>query len=343
MAAVFLAVTGGLAAKVLFEDKFATLDPAWGVPSAILSANNGKLIITPEKNYTSTYLYQGNVFPNDMEASYTMTFVEGGDPTYGSGFLSGSLQRLIKASFQGIIDHYHEKLFVAYSNFPRLLKFLRDRIKLQGEAELKEILAQGRGMILVTGHYGAVEFLPGAPSVRGYPATMICRFQTNRLRESLHQRAEAVGLQLIDPEDGNVFVAAIKALKSGRILITEVDVFDEWRPAPGNQVSFLDSHLTGDKTLDILHKRSGAPIVTAFMQRNGRKSYTLNLSPVLDTPSAGASAGKACLKVLESFIQASPAHWYQWKKFGQMLNLKTEDDHQESGHLAPELQVPVPV
>ncbi len=87
MAAVCLAVTGGLAAKVLFEDKFATLDPAWGVPSAILSANDGKLIITPAKNYTSTYLYQGNVFPNDMEASYIMTFVEAGEPTYGSGLL----------------------------------------------------------------------------------------------------------------------------------------------------------------------------------------------------------------------------------------------------------------
>jgi Kdo2-lipid IVA lauroyltransferase/acyltransferase len=190
-----------------------------------------------------------------------------------------------------------------------------------------------------------VEFLPGALSVRGYPATMICRFQTNRLKESLHQRAKAVGLQLIDPEDGNVFVAAIKALKSGRILITECDEFDEWRPAPGNQVTFLNSVLTADKTLDILQKRSGAPVVTALMQRNGRKRYTLNLTPVLEKPSAGEAPGKACLAVLEASIQASPAHWYQWKKFGQRLDLEPEvqHDHQESGYLAPELQVPVPV
>ena len=264
---------------------------------------------------------------------------------FGADLEPGSLKRLIKASFQGIIDHYHEKLFVAYSNFPRLLKFLRNCIKLQGEAELKEILALGRGMILVTGHYGAVEFLPGALSVRGYPATMICRFQTNRLRESLHQRAEAVGLQLIDPEDGNVFVAAIKALKSGRILITECDEFDEWRPAAGSRVTFLNSSLTADKTLDILQKRSGAPVVTALMQRNGRKRYTLNLTPVLNNPTAGEAPGKACLKVLEASIQASPAHWYQWKKFGQMLDLEPEvlHEHQESGYLAPGLQVPVPV
>ena len=177
---------------------------------------------------------------------------------FGADLEPGSIRTLIKAAFQGITDHYHEKLFVAYSNFPRLLKFLRNSIELKGEEEMQEIFAQGRGMILVTGHYGAVEFLPGALSVRGYPTTMICRFQTNRLRESLHQRAEAVGLQLVDPEDGNVFVAAIKALKSGRILITECDEFDEWRPAAGSKVTFLNSPLTGDKTLDILQKRSRA-------------------------------------------------------------------------------------
>jgi KDO2-lipid IV(A) lauroyltransferase len=264
---------------------------------------------------------------------------------FGADLEPRSLRTLIGDAFQGIIDHYHEKLFVAYSNFPRLLKFLRNRIKLNGKEELEAILAQGRGIILVTGHYGAVEFLPGALSVRGCPTTMICRFQTNRLRESLHQRAEAVGLQLVDPEDGNVFVAAIKALKSGRILITECDEFDEWRPAAGSRVTFLNNHLTGDKTLDILRKRSGAPVVTALMQRNGRKKYTLNLTPVLDNPLEGEAAGKACLKVLEDSIQASPAHWYQWKKFGQMLDLTPEavHDHQERGNMAPELQVPVPV
>ncbi len=234
---------------------------------------------------------------------------------------------------------------MAYSNFPRLLKFLRHRIKLNGKEELEEILAQGRGVILVTGHYGAVEFLPGALSVRGYPVTMICRFQTNRLRQSLQERADAVGLQLVDSEDGNVFLAAVKALKSGRILITECDEFDEWRPASGNKFRFLNSLLTGDRTLDILQKRSGAPVVTALMQRNGKKRYTLNLTPVLTQVSEVKPVGKACLKVLEASIQASPAQWYQWKKFGQMLDLTPEavNDHQENGHLAPELQVPVPV
>ena len=264
---------------------------------------------------------------------------------FGTDLEPHSLKTLIKDTFRGIIDHYHEKLFVAYSNFPRLLKFLKNRVNLNGEEELQEILAQGRGIILVTGHYGAVEFLPGALAVRGYPVTMICRFQTNRLRESLQKRAEAVGLQLVDPDEGSVLLAAIKALKSGRILITEVDEFDEWRPVENQEVTFLRCSLPEDRTLGILQKRSGAPVVNALMQRNGKKNYTMNVVPVPNNPSERETTSQACLKVLEASIQATPDHWYQWKKFGQILDLKPETtyDHQESGHLAPELPVPVPV
>jgi lauroyl/myristoyl acyltransferase len=264
---------------------------------------------------------------------------------FGGDLEPSSLKILIKDAFRGIIDHYHEKLFVAYSNFPRLLKFLCNRIKLQGEEELREILAQGRGIILVTGHYGAVEFLPGALAVRGYPVTMICRFQTSRLRESLLERAEAVGLHLVDSEEGNVFLAAAKALKSGRIVITECDEFDEWRPAENQEVNFLRCSLPGDRTLELLQRRSGAPVVTALMQRNGKKWYTMNLAPVRPNSLGTDTTAQRCLQILESSIQDSPSHWYQWKKFGQMINpnIETVDDYQASGSLALELQVPVPI
>ncbi len=87
MAMVFLAVTPGLAAKVLFEDKFTTLDPSWGFPSATISAKDGKLIITADKNMLKEYLNQANVLPNDMEANYTLAFVKAADPIYGSGLI----------------------------------------------------------------------------------------------------------------------------------------------------------------------------------------------------------------------------------------------------------------
>ena len=87
MAVVLLAVTAGLAGKVLFEDKFTSLDPSWGAPGPVMDVKDGKLIITPEKNTSQTILNQANVFPNDAEASFAMTYVKAPAPTWGSGLV----------------------------------------------------------------------------------------------------------------------------------------------------------------------------------------------------------------------------------------------------------------
>ncbi|MGA7562569.1 MAG: hypothetical protein WBW55_05135 [Desulfobaccales bacterium] len=87
MAMVLLAVTAGLAATVLFADKFTSLDPSWAAPSANIDAKDGKLIITPDKNMTQTYINQANFLPDDIEVDYTMAFVKSDDPTYGSGLI----------------------------------------------------------------------------------------------------------------------------------------------------------------------------------------------------------------------------------------------------------------
>jgi hypothetical protein len=76
-----------LAAKVLFEDKFATLDPSWGAPSAIMNVKNGKMVISPVKNTTQTIINQGSVFPNDTDITFNMTFSKAPAPTWGSGLV----------------------------------------------------------------------------------------------------------------------------------------------------------------------------------------------------------------------------------------------------------------
>jgi len=255
------------------------------------------------------------------------------------------LNRKIKAAFRGTFDHYHEKLFVGYSHFPRLLKFLKTKIKFAGAENLQEALQQGKGIILVTGHFGAVEFLPGALALNGYPTSMICRFQTTRLRESMGARATAVGLELIDADAGNIILAAMKALKQGRILVTECDEFDEWRPDPRRNSYFLDCRLPSDRTLELLQKRSGAQVVTALVKREGKKQYTCNLTAVSNGAfPAHLSLSERCLSVLEDTVNDHPEQWYQWKKFGKLIqsHFEVEHDNQETGYLAPEIGLSIP-
>ncbi|MFZ5447209.1 MAG: lysophospholipid acyltransferase family protein [Thermodesulfobacteriota bacterium] len=260
-------------------------------------------------------------------------------------FAAPELKRKIKAGFKGIFDHYHEKLFVGYSHFPRLCEFLKTKVKFAGAENLQEALDQGKGILLVTGHFGAVEFLPGALALNGYPTSMICRFQTTRLRESMGARAKAVGLELIDADEGNIIMAAMKALKQGRILITECDEFDEWRVDTRRHSYFLNCRLPSDRTLDLLQKRSGAQVVTALVKREGKKQYTCNLTSVGNGAfPANMSWSERCLSVLEDMVEDSPEQWYQWKKFGKMIQsiVEVEHDYQETGYLAPEIGFSIP-
>jgi len=228
------------------------------------------------------------------------------------------LERLYRRTFAGIFAHYQEKLFLAYAPVARVKTHLEQRLRLSGTAELNRALSTQRGVIVVTGHYGAVEFLPGALSLQGYPVAIIVRPQTKELAESLTRRAAAINLTLIMPEDGNVLPAALKALREGRILVTEVDEFPMWRLSKTETVNFLGFRMPADRTLEVLQKRSGAPLVTALVRREPKRRYCLDISPIGWT-SPPPMINRRCLQHLERAIVAAPEQWYQWKEFGKIL------------------------
>ncbi|MCX5891895.1 MAG: lysophospholipid acyltransferase family protein [Deltaproteobacteria bacterium] len=274
------------------------------------------------------------------------------------------LQRKIRAAFTGIFDHYFEKFLVGYANFPKLINFLRKRVRFQGREQLQEALAAGRGVILVTGHFGlqealaagrgvilvtghfgAVELLPGALTVHGFPTSMICRFQSTRLRSAQDRRAQKIGLDLIEPDRGKGLWASLQALKAGRILIIECDEFESWRPDPRRGVHFLRHRLPADLTLELLHRRSGAPVVTALLQRDGHRRYTCQLTPVVTGAAPATSPiSERCLEILETAVLTHPEQWYQWKEFGKMIKTHREVgyDHPEGGYLAPAPAISLP-
>ena len=234
------------------------------------------------------------------------------------------LRRVKRHTFHGIFDHYHEKLYLAYTPFRGLRKFFAKKMRFEGEAALQEALALGKGAILATGHFGAVEFLPAALAFKGYKVAIICRFQTSRLRDTLVARAREVDLEVIDAEKGNCLLAALKALKQGLIIITEADEFDEWKAKDDHRLSFLGATLEYDRALDILRKRSGSPVVSALVSRQGR-GYALHLQTVAGAAPCSQRIGEKCMEILEEMCWTYPMQWYQWKKFGKMISPQVEE------------------
>jgi hypothetical protein len=72
--------------KVLFEDNFATLDPAWGTPSANLSAKNGKLILQLGGVTMFSVINQAHRF-EDMDACVKVRLAKSDNPKTPGGLI----------------------------------------------------------------------------------------------------------------------------------------------------------------------------------------------------------------------------------------------------------------
>lgn len=232
--------------------------------------------------------------------------------------------------FHGIFSHYYEKLFNAYSSVETLKTFLDLRIRTQNMALISQGLSKGNGILLITGHFGGVEFIPAYLGALGYPVTIIVRFSSSHLRQISFQKADQFETKIIDADNTpNVMKAILDSLKENRIVITQCDEIDEWRPSKNERISFLGKNTHLDRTMNVLYRRSGPEILFAVMHRCDPQSYRFVLSskeqmeaciPAVDHLSVGALV----LKYLERYIYAYPDQWYQWKKYfqidGQVLN-----------------------
>ena len=70
---------------------------------------------------------------------------------------SGNRRHLVRNVFKGILSHYYEKMFIAFEEPERATRFLRRSIQSRSLSILDRKLAEGNGVIMVTGHYGAIE------------------------------------------------------------------------------------------------------------------------------------------------------------------------------------------
>lgn len=226
-------------------------------------------------------------------------------------------RNVINKTFAGIFNHYSEKLIMAHRRYPSVMRELWHAMKYSGLEHLDRALEKG-GVILVTAHLGGVEFMPLALALNSYRVTMIVRFQSGRLKESLMERARVVDVELIDGDSEHVMQQAFDALDRGRILLTECDEVDEWKTRPNTTVEAFGRNIFLDRSLAVLCRRTGATPLGSFMIREGN-GYRLTIIPF--DAANGQGTGElslAIIKTFESVVMSCPDQWYQWKKFHKM-------------------------
>jgi KDO2-lipid IV(A) lauroyltransferase len=224
------------------------------------------------------------------------------------------IKKITRGVLRGLVHHYQEKMLNAFFDTPKLRQFLTSKVSFDGnEGVLQQALKEGKGVIIASAHYGALEFLPRYLAVRRYPTVTMAKFKTQRLKNILLRRAEEDNLGVIIPgEVNNVLLEASKVLSQNRVLVTQCDESDEWHADREHTMQFLGRKIHSDRMLRVLCKRTGAVLLFGLLHREGKMRYRLLLHRVPceeDVP-----INVRTLRLLESYIYQHPEQWYEWKK-----------------------------
>jgi len=228
------------------------------------------------------------------------------------------LRRLTRETFRGIITHYFEKVFAAFRPYHYVKKYVEKHFRVHGLEVLDKALGQGRGALLVTAHWGAVEFIPWVLAIKGYPMSVILECSTQFLLDALREKIQYGDVELISAKmNGRVLLEALESLKRNRLLMTEIDEVDRWHKREKSTIELFGRKLYFDNTLDVIARRTGSPVVGVFLEREGKHSYGLNLEDI-SVEKSPQSVARDALGLWQKYVTKRPEQWYQWKKWAAM-------------------------
>ena len=174
---------------------------------------------------------------------------------------------------------------------------------------LDAALAQGKGVVAVTGHIGNWELLAQAVAQSGYPISTVAKpLYDPRLTAWVNTWRTARGLQII--WRGQNPKAMLRVFRQGGILAF---LMDQDTKVPGAFVPFFGRPAFTPTAPAILALRTGAPIVVGFHRRVG-STHTLTIEPHPFVANGDFEQDMIELTAqltarLENIIRAAPEQW----------------------------------
>ncbi len=200
---------------------------------------------------------------------------------------------------------------------------IRQRVRLENVEALGEALSRGRGVILLSGHYGNWEWMGRRVKAQGHPfAALYKEPKDEGLGRRLRATREAAGLVTIDHDDMR---GALGWLRRGGALGIIMD--QEPHLSRDGAVAPLFGRPTRTHIGPFkLARRVGAPVYTIFTRRVGPARYEgklepFHLSPFEDPDRAAAADAVTFNARLEEAIREDPDHWLwmydRWKRLAR--------------------------
>lgn len=212
------------------------------------------------------------------------------------------------------------KFVIDFVRFPTITREeVRRRLVFSQWEELDEVMASGRGMVLVTMHFGVFDLGGAALAAYDYPVNAIeGEYSYPKMTELIHGSRERLGVTVIPAE--RAASRALRALKRGEILAFLIDV-----PPPDQTilVDFLGAPVEVLSTPARIALRTGAWVVPAIVIRGPESDSVVR--PILDTHSVRYEPTgdeerdvhdltRMMMASFERHVRDHPEQWYIFRR-----------------------------
>ena len=231
----------------------------------------------------------------------------------GLGIPEEEARRLVKESFVNLARNILEIFYMPNLNENNYKEYIEVDHMERAEAAL----AEGHGVVVLTGHIGTWEWLSAAFSLAGYPSTAIAKMQPNQqyskaldeLRAKIHMEVFSRG--------SSELIAAAKALRQGKMLgfLADQDA------GPGGAfIDFLGKTASTPMGPAVFARKYNAPILPCFILRRPDGRHRVTIGEVLryedhgDTDKDLYDLTVRMTRILEKVIRENPTQWLWFQK-----------------------------
>jgi KDO2-lipid IV(A) lauroyltransferase len=199
--------------------------------------------------------------------------------------------------------------FIQFFSFPS--SYFSKSISIKGKKYLDRAIKQGKGVIIITGHFGAFELLSAWLGYNGYPIIGVAHRQRNLGSDQFsREQREMSGF-------GHIFrkepiEKMYQVLSEGKMLGL---VSDQDAKNRGIFVNFLNQQASTPKGAAHFHKNTGAPMVFITCTWQSSNKYEINCEKVVSEPNDTVKdITQRYSTILEKIIKQHPEQYFWWHR-----------------------------
>jgi KDO2-lipid IV(A) lauroyltransferase len=244
-----------------------------------------------------------------IAAKHRRIALEGLRAAFGSEKTVSQIKRIAKDCFIFMAESAIELMFLIER--PELIK---KRVSFVGKQHLEAAFSKGKGVILVSAHFGNFPLMMSRLSLEGYKIAGIMRFARDEKAEKFfHQKRLRMGIKAIYSQPRKACVEeSIRTLRNNELLFVPLD---QNFGTAGVFVDFFSRKAATATGPVILSQRTKAAILPCFIVRQKDDTHKIIFEPPFDLKEGKSNSETVLINIqrltdiIESYIRKYPAEW----------------------------------